>query len=215
MLHRLIEELSVPGADTAELEARIWKLFGERWAIVFTDMAGFSRRSARHGIVPFLALIHQLDAIIGPIIYRNAGFVMKRIADSQIILFRDAATALGTCVEMQRALHRRNEGASEFDQIFLGCGIGFGDVIKVGDDDVFGVEVNFAAKLGEDLAGPYDIFLTPAAVEGAKSDASDVQFRRIPKSQLGGTKLPYFEAVYRMQGPDRRPKAKAERVRFR
>ena len=79
-------------------------------------------------------------------------------------------------------------------------------------DDVFGVEVNFAAKLGEDLAGPYQIFVTPNA---KKALGGAAKLKNVPGGRLGGTKLPYYEALYPLleeAGPRR---AKRSQVRFR
>lgn len=213
-LAALIEERIVPGADIDAIDERIYALFRERWCIVFTDMAGFSRRAARSGIIPFLVLIHRMERLATPIVRRNAGIVLKKIADSWMILFRNPRSALKTCLELQRAIHRHNEGCSRADHLYLGCGIGFGDVLKLGDDDVFGVEVNFAAKLGEDVAGPYEILLTPDAMSALKR-VRGVTFRRVKGSRLGGTRLPYYETHYPVRGKDERARAKRERVRFR
>ena len=41
-------------------------------------------------------------------------------------------------------------------------GIGYGDMLDL-DDDMFGLEVNLASKIGEDLARPGEALLTPSA----------------------------------------------------
>ncbi len=213
-LSALLEQRLAPGADVEALDARVWQLFGERWCVLFTDMAGFSRRAARTGIVPFLVLMHQLRKITNPIVEAHAGFVLKDIADSQLVLFRDPRSALAACVAMQRALHTHNLGAAEPDRLYLGCGLGYGDILKLGDEDVFGVEVNFAAKLGEDLAGPYEIFLTPDTVKAVRPFRG-VTFGKVPGGRLGGTKKPYFSAKYEAGTEAERAQAKRQRVRFR
>jgi hypothetical protein len=53
-LWSLIEQRTRPGADQAEIDRRIWDLFGEEWAIMFTDLSGFSRQVAAFGIIHFL-----------------------------------------------------------------------------------------------------------------------------------------------------------------
>ena len=42
-------------------------------------------------------------------------------------------------------------------------GIGYGPSLLVGDEDIFGNELNLASKLGEDMAEPNEILLTEAA----------------------------------------------------
>lgn len=210
----LIDQRLLAGADVKAIDARIWEMFGEKWCILFTDMAGFSRRAARSGIVPFLVLIHQMQKITTPVFEQHAGFLLKNIADSQLVLFRDPRAALAACIEVQRALHAHNLTAPEPDRLYLGCGIGYGDILKLGDDDVFGVEVNFAAKLGEDLAGPYDIFLTPDATKAVRPTPG-ITFGKVAGSRLGGTKLPYYEAKYTVGTKAERKHAKEQRVRFK
>ncbi len=213
-LSDLIEERLKPGADADDIDRRIEAMFGERWCVVFTDMSGFSRRAARSGIISFLVLMHQLNKIVQPIVRRNGGIVVKIIADSHLILFRDPRHGLAACLELQKAVHRHNSSVPEPDQIYIGAGIGYGDCLKLGDDDVFGVEVNFAAKLGEDLAGPYEVFVTPDAVK-AIGKFDGVRFKKVAGSRLGGTKLPYYEAVYDAPRDTNVRKAKRGRVRFR
>ena len=41
-LEALIAERTKKGADRKAIDARIWGLFGERWAVMFTDLSGFS-----------------------------------------------------------------------------------------------------------------------------------------------------------------------------
>jgi L-alanine-DL-glutamate epimerase-like enolase superfamily enzyme len=41
-LWSLIEQRTHPDADIAAIDARIWDLFGQEWAVMFTDLSGFS-----------------------------------------------------------------------------------------------------------------------------------------------------------------------------
>jgi len=44
--------------------------------------------------------------------------------------------------------------------VLLCVGMGYGDMLLVGDEDVFGAEVNAASKLGEDTAKAGEILVT-------------------------------------------------------
>ena len=57
-LEKLIEDRLKPGADKDKIDNRIWDLFGESWAIMFTDLSGFSRNVAKFGIIHFLQTIY-------------------------------------------------------------------------------------------------------------------------------------------------------------
>jgi class 3 adenylate cyclase len=45
--------------------------------------------------------------------------------------------------------------------------LGFGRVLRIGDRDVYGSEVNAAAKLGEDIARAGEILVTDAVSKAA------------------------------------------------
>ena len=64
--------------------------------------------------------------------------------------------------ELESALPRLNRGRPENEQLRFSYGIGYGDVLDL-DEDMFGLEVNLASKLGEDLAEPGEALLTPSA----------------------------------------------------
>jgi len=48
------------------------------------------------------------------------------------------------------------------ERLRFSYGIGYGDVLDL-DADLFGLEVNLASKIGEDLARPGEALLTPQA----------------------------------------------------
>lgn len=159
----LIELRTKPDADTDAVDRRIWDLFGERWAIMFTDLSGFSRHAAKFGITHFLQIIHEKKKMLLPIVAAHDGILLKVEADSFLLIFRRPDRALQCAIEMQRRCQLTNERRLPEEQIILCLGIGYGDVLRVGDHDVWGREVNAASKLGEDTAGPNEILVTGAA----------------------------------------------------
>lgn len=162
-LWRLIDERSAPGADRAAIDRRIWDLFGETWAVMFTDLDGFSRRVAEFGILHFLQVIREHHRLLLPVIGDHDGLLLKTEADSLLLLFRRVDAALACARAMMARCAQVNVGRAPEDQLLLCLGIGYGRVLRIGDHDVFGAEVNAASKLGEDTAGPGDILLTAAA----------------------------------------------------
>ena len=169
-LERLIEQRLQPGADRAAIDQLIWKLFGERWAVMFTDLIGFSRRVAEFGIVEFLQTIHISHRLLVPCVERGGGILLKTEGDSMLIIFRQPRDAVNAALDMQRCLAAYNASRGPAEHVLLGVGIGCGEVLRIGDTDVFGAEVNAAAKLGEDTAGAGEILLTQAVYEAARDD---------------------------------------------
>ena len=171
-LFKLIDERLEPGADTAAIDARIWNLFGEDWAIMATDLSGFSRRVADFGIIHFLQLIWEHKKLLFPIIERHDGILVKAEADSLLLLFRQPAQALACAIAMQHACHNLESRRVAEEQILLCVGIGYGRILRVGGTDVFGEEVNGASKLGEDTARAREILVTGAVYDAVAAEAS-------------------------------------------
>jgi adenylate cyclase len=162
-LWALIEERLRPGADLQALDARIWDRFGQTWTIVFTDLTGFSRMVAEFGIIHFLQEIHQQRTLFLPIVKAHGGILLKEEADSMMILFPRPREAITCCVAMNRRSEEVNRDRAPEDKVLLCAGIGHGRMLRVGERDVFGQEVNAASKLGEDLAKAGEILITSAA----------------------------------------------------
>lgn len=161
-LEMLIAERLRPGADKAEIDARIWDLFGEEWAIMFTDLAGFSSGVASFGIIHFLQIIQESQRLLIPCIDRHDGILLKSEGDSMLVIFRNVAKAIECARAMQEACHAYSASREPTEQVRLCVGLGFGRVLRIGDRDVFGSEVNAAAKLGEDIARAGEILVTDA-----------------------------------------------------
>ncbi len=166
-LWHLVEQRAKPSADKKAIDARIWSLFGEEWCILFSDLSGFSRQVAEFGIIHFLQIISEQKKLFLPIIESYDGILIKIEADSFLVIFRRPARALQCSIAMQRASRLYNLTRVAEEQILLCIGIGYGEVLRIGDEDVFGQEVNSASKLGEEIARSGEILMTPAALEEA------------------------------------------------
>ncbi|MBI5209434.1 MAG: adenylate/guanylate cyclase domain-containing protein [Elusimicrobia bacterium] len=178
-LEKLLEERLKPGADKAAVDRRVWDLFGEEWAVMFTDLAGFSRRVSEFGIIHFLQIIHEAERIFVPCIDQYDGILLKLEGDSMMVIFRKAARAIECAAAMQRIAKAYNADQSDAEKILLCVGLGFGEVLRIGDHDVFGAEVNAASKLGEDTAKGSEILVTDS-VKKAAAGLPGVSFVRIP-----------------------------------
>jgi adenylate cyclase len=175
-LWRLIEQRTKPGADVDEIDRRIWDLFGEDWAVMFTDLSGFSRQVERFGIIHFLQVIHEHKKLLLPIVESQDGLLVKQEGDSFLILFRRPDRAVACAQQMQRACALYNEHRKPEEQLLLCVGIGFGRVLRIGDADVWGKEVNTASKLGEDTAKSGEILVTEAVRAAVAEAGGGVEF---------------------------------------
>lgn len=185
-LWSLIDQRTRPDANVAAIDQRIWDLFGEEWAIVFTDLAGFSRQVARFGIIHFLQVIYEQKRLLLPIVERHDGILIKIEADSFLLLFKTPERALACTVAMERACRATNARRAPEEQIVLCAGIGYGRLLKIGDEDVFGHEVNLASKLGEDTAKANEILVTNAA-QRAIGEVPGVTWEEVEVTYVGET----------------------------
>lgn len=182
-LEKLIEMRLLPGADKASIDERIWDLFGEEWCVMYTDLSGFSRNVAEFGIIHFLQVIHESLKILIPVIENHNGVLLKTEGDSMLIIFRSSPKALECAVRMQEACAQYNRDKVDSEKVLLCVGIGFGKMLRIGDTDVFGAEVNAACKLGEDTAKAWDILVT----EPFRNAVGEGKFEKIDTVPAGTT----------------------------
>jgi class 3 adenylate cyclase len=162
-LKQLLAERNEYADRVPQIDALIRETFERRVAILVLDMTGFSRTVAKHGIIHYLAMIQQMETAAVPAVEGNNGLVIKQEADNLLAIFDEPGDALEASLDIFRAFEAINSVVPE-DRDLKGCvGIGFGDALVIGEEDLFGHEMNLASKLGEDLAEASEILLTEAA----------------------------------------------------
>lgn len=194
-LEKLIEARLAPGADKERIDSRIWDLFGEEWCVMFTDLSGFSRNTAKFGIIHFLQTIHEAERLLIPVIEEHDGILLKVEGDSFLVIFRNVTKGLQGAVEMQRTLAVYNRDKNEEEKVLLCVGLGYGKVLRIGDSDVFGAEVNATSKLGEDIAKAWEILVTDN-VKNRCAGLSDIAFAEIDEVPSGAEKA--WKVEYRL-----------------
>lgn len=192
-LEELIAARMRRGADKEAIDRRIWDLFGERWAVMFTDLSGFSRNVAEFGIIHFLQVILESQRLLVPLIEDHDGILLKVEGDSLLVIFRKPEKAIECGVRMQGVLAAYNRKKRPSEKVLLCLGIGYGDMLRIGDHDVWGPEVNAASKLGEDTAKAGEILVTTAVRESAPK-IRGVSYRPIdvvPPGASGAFRIDY------------------------
>ena len=183
-LEGLLRKRLSPGADKAAVDRHIWDLFGATWAVMFTDLSGFSRNAADFGIIHFLQTIMESQRIFTPVLEEHGGFLLKTEGDSMLSIFRNPDRALDCALAMQRSTQTYNEGRAPAERILLCVGLGYGRVLRIADEDVYGAEVNAASKLGEDMAKAGEVLIT-GDMRKALSRRRDLRFEKTAKAPSG------------------------------
>ncbi len=157
-LSSMLAQRRQDGADKAAIEQAIFQRFGCQRAVMFTDLVGFSRMVEAFGIVHFLQVIQESEALFLPLLQQHQGVCLKREGDSLLVLFEQAAEALHCALDLQAACRDANAGRVAEERIEV-C-IGYGPVLLIDGREVWGAEVNAASKLGEEMAKGGEILAT-------------------------------------------------------
>jgi adenylate cyclase len=152
---------SADATQRPHIETEIHQAFAQPVAVMILDMSGFSRTTTAQGIVPTLARIQAMNEATQPIVEHH-GKLVKFEADNVFAVFPDARSAVQAAIAIFQRLRQ--------DNIQVGIGIGYGDTLLIEEgnyyaNDLYGEQVNLAAKLGEDLAEPDELLLTEAAFQ--------------------------------------------------
>lgn len=167
---RVFQELLLNYSQAEELKVRknieekLWQEFGEEHAVFVLDMSGFSLLTRKYGIVHYLSMVKRMQLTTEPIIDSFGGSVIKYEADNCFALFPTPLSAINASVSIQHAFYASNMMTSDDLDIYVSCGIDFGRILVVDNNDCFGDAVNLASKLGEDVASAGEVLVTKRAM---------------------------------------------------
>ena len=190
-LYKIIAERLQKDADKEAIDARIWDLFGEEWCVMATDLSGFSRGVAEFGIIHFLQTIYESERLLVPVVETHDGILLKVEGDSFLVIFRNVQKAIRASIEMQRTVRAYNTSRIPAEHVLLGVGLGFGPVLRIGDVDVFGNEVNSACILGESTAKSYEILVTQAVREACSETHAFEPIEHVPPGARSAYRVRY------------------------
>ena len=175
-LAQLLSRRRAEPANRAAIDAAIDARFGRQHVVMFTDLVGFSRTVEAFGILHFLQLIQEAEELFLPLIQHHGGRCVKREGDSLLAVFDLPADALACSAAMNEATRRVNPGRSPEERIEVCIGLGFGRVLCIGNDDIWGAELNAASKLGEEMAKGGEVLVTNAFRDALRLAMPDAAF---------------------------------------
>lgn len=126
-------------------------------AIVFTDIAGYSRMMEENEKRTIEVLGRHNDIVL-PLIESAGGEVIDAIGDGLFVLFPSVREAVTCSLAIHDAIAAYNEQAAEEAQFKLRIGVNLGEIWREGDR-VYGNGVNVAARV-QPLAAPGGICIT-------------------------------------------------------
>lgn len=201
ILKRLLAQRNQQPERVAEIDYRIHAMYDRRVAVLVLDMSGFSRLTHEFGIIHYLAMIEQMDSSSRPAVEGNGGTVIKQEADNLFAIFETTRRAVEGALDIFRGFDAVNAAVPGSRDLYGSVGIGFGDLLVIGKEDLFGDEMNCACKLGEDLANPGEILLSRNAHAALDPTLFDFEPRQYA---IGGLTIDAFRFLrprYDLEGP--------------
>lgn len=157
-----------PG-ERAGHEAALWERFGVERTVLVLDMAGFSSKVQKHGLLFFLRKIRYMQSVVAPLLTRHGGELVKFEADNAYAVFARAAGAVACAQAIHDAFVALADGMPDVDDVVVSIGLARGRILLVPGHDFFGDAVNLASKLGEDIAGHAETLITEELIPEAET----------------------------------------------
>jgi class 3 adenylate cyclase len=148
--------------------------------IVFTDIKGFTERTAKMEREAVTKLLARQDELLKPIMRHYEGTLVKSIGDAYLITFQSPTNAVLCGVLMQHALRRHNATVWPEERIEIRVAINTGEVSLV-EGDVIGDPVNVASRL-EGITDANEVWFTEATYLAMNK-------REVPTSRVGEFRL--------------------------
>lgn len=161
-------------------------------AIMFADIRGSTALYLRLGNTEAATVITHSLAMLGQIVAKHGGRVVKTLGDGLMAVFDDAERSVEAAASAQDSLDRlapisRESLPSKATALKLKVALAWGETVEV-DGDCFGDAVNVAARI-LDLAGDNETLTTGPLIRELPSDQQE-RFRSIDSLHLRGRKEP-------------------------
>jgi class 3 adenylate cyclase len=171
-----------------EIERRLTNIFS-------ADVLGYSRLMGLDE-AGTLALLNDYKGIMSGLIAHNRGRIVSTAGDGVLAEFPSSVMAVQAAVDIQRQLAERNQKLEPDRQMWFRIGINLGDVI-VEHDDIFGDDVNIAARL-QSMAAPGGILISGTVFEQVKNKLG-LTFNFLGPQRLKNidAEVPVYSAIMR------------------
>lgn len=164
----------------------------ENLTILFTDMVGFTERTAQQSRSQNRQMLKQLNRLLLPLVKCFRGKQIKSIGDSLLLAFRSPTDAVHCGMAMHDRLARHNRDLSESQALSIRVAVNLGEV-RVEKGDLFGEAVNIAARV-ESLTPANQIYFTEAVY--LAMNKAEVPSEALGEHQLKG--IPEPVRLYRV-----------------
>lgn len=142
--------------------------------IVFTDLEGFTRYTARQGDGAARELLDRHHRAVGPIVRSRGGRIVKKLGDGLLLSFPAPEAGVLAALEI---------GEAEHGDLRLRAGVHHGEAVLLGDD-LIGHDVNLAARIADSAKGGETLATTDVRTQ--VGDLPGVEFGRARRRSFKG-----------------------------
>jgi class 3 adenylate cyclase len=183
------------GIDPMMKHEEIWHRYGETVAALILDSSGFSRVTESHGIIHFLSRLMLLRNICKPIFEAHNCKRLHFEADNAFAIFDSVEDAIESALQVHSALYEAKLMLTEEERFRVGIGIGYGKMLYSETlEGYFSEEMNFASKLGEDLADGDETLISDSAYQQADKQLTGEFSPR--ETQISGISLKHYRHTF-------------------
>ena len=161
-------------------------------AVMFADLRGSTALYLRLGNSEAATVVTHSLALLGQIVARQGGRVVKTLGDGLMAVFEQAEYAVDAAISAQDSLEKlaplpREGLPTKATALKLKVALSWGEIVEV-DGDCFGDAVNVAARL-IDLASDNETLATGPLIRELPSEQQE-RFRSLDRLHLRGRKDP-------------------------
>jgi class 3 adenylate cyclase len=157
-------------AERAALEADLWTRFGSEKTVFVLDMAGFTAKVQKHGLLFFLRKIRYMQSVVAPLLAEWRGELVKFEADNAYAVFAQPLDAVHCALRIHQKFQYLADGLPDVDNVAVSIGIARGSILLIPGHDFFGDAVNVASRLGEDVAGHRETYVSAEVLTAIAGD---------------------------------------------
>ncbi len=130
--------------------------------------------------------------LVEPLCDKHGAIAHWAEADNVYAIFKNARDSLRCAMEIQTVVGEQNATRHETSRLPVCIGLGAGRMLRIGGENVYGDEMNLASKLGEDIAAPDEILITPSVLGEVGDCAPEVERR---EQRISGVDIVYYRVV--------------------
>ncbi len=170
-LNHLLEKRIKDIRNKDTIDQELMDCYGCCGCVVFIYHYNSTKFIKEYGTIEYMQKMQEMKIICNPVINKHHGEIIKADGERYIIYFKKVKKALDAMFDVLKYLSLYNEQREDLYKIQLCIGIGYGELIKVSNNDILGYEVNIAGRLGFILANAQEMLLSHAAMEQLKVES--------------------------------------------